>query len=91
MFWHQQEKRRVGELFERGRLGFAIDRELYCRGFRAMRVLKLLGLLAGVIAVGVLVLWWVGRPPARPANVPANGIYIETGIVPFKLRSTPGT
>jgi len=56
-----------------------------------MRVLKLVGVLAGIIAVGAFLLWWTARPPARPANMPANGIYIETGIVPFKLRSTPGT
>jgi len=56
-----------------------------------MRVLKVVAVLAGIIAVGAFVLWWTARPPARPANVPLNGIYIEKGLVPFKLRSTPGT
>jgi hypothetical protein len=57
-----------------------------------MRVIKLIaGSVAGVVAIGGLFLWWAGRPPARPANVPTNAIYIETGVVPFKVRSTPGT
>ena len=43
-----------------------------------------------IIALGIWYLWWIGRPPMRPSVLPANAIYIETGGVPFKLRSTPG-
>ncbi len=57
-----------------------------------MRVFKLIaGAVAGLVAVGAAFLWWAGRPPSRPGNVPANAIYIETAITPFKLGTTPGT
>jgi hypothetical protein len=57
-----------------------------------MRVLRFIGLLAGgIVLLGGLLLWWEGRRPERPPSLPANAIYIETGVVPFKIRSTPGT
>jgi hypothetical protein len=57
-----------------------------------MRVLRTIAALAvGIIALGSSFLWWAGRPPKRPHNFPSNAIYIETGVVPFKIRSTPGT
>lgn len=56
-----------------------------------MRTLRLIGgLAAGLVIIGGLLLWWVGRLPKRPPILPANAIYIEIGVVPFKLRSTPG-
>jgi len=46
---------------------------------------------AVLVTTTVLVfLLWEGRKPERPANLPANAIYIERGVVPFKIRSTPG-
>jgi hypothetical protein len=47
------------------------------------------GILGIVVAVGLL-FWWEGRRPERPASLPPNAIYIESGVVPFKLKSTPG-
>jgi hypothetical protein len=56
-----------------------------------MRALGLIGGWAAGLLIGCgLLLWWVGRRPKRPPTLPANAIYIETGVVPFKLRSTPG-
>lgn len=49
----------------------------------AVRVLLALGLV-------MVVLWQAGLPPQRPNGVPANAIYLERGVVPFKLSSTPG-
>jgi hypothetical protein len=55
-------------------------------------VLKLIaGAVVVLVAVGGTFLWWAGRPPERPRSVPANAIYIETAITPFKISTTPGT
>ena len=48
------------------------------------------GGVVGIAVLGGLFLWWEGRRPERPAGLPLNAIYIESGVVPFKLRSTPG-
>jgi hypothetical protein len=57
-----------------------------------MSVIKLIaGAITIFLAAGGLFLWWAGRPPARPMNMPANAIYIETSITPFKIGKTPGT
>jgi hypothetical protein len=56
-----------------------------------MRLTKLIGALLGMmIVLAVAVLWWVGRPPQRPANLSPKALYLERGVVPFKLSSTPG-
>ena len=59
-----------------------------------MRVLRTVVKLAfgiiGIAVLGGLFFWWEGRRPERPLDLPTNAIYIESGIVPFKLKSTPG-
>lgn len=56
-----------------------------------MRAIKLIGAILGTMMVlAVVVLWWAGRPPRRPASLSSNALYIEKGVVPFKLSSTPG-
>src|SRR5208283_5034715 len=54
-----------------------------------MRIFKIIG-IAIVLLIGVLVavLWWTCRPPQRPPNLPANALYIERGVVPFKLSNS---
>ena len=57
-----------------------------------MRVLKFFAAaIALLLIAGGVFLWWAGRAPAKPANMPANAIYIETAITPFKIGTTPGT
>ena len=56
-----------------------------------MHVLKRISILAAIVVIGGFGLWWVGRRPNRPTSLPANAVYLESGVVPFKLRSTPGT
>ena len=54
-----------------------------------MRILKILGIVAVLLIAGLLVaLWWTGRPPKRPPNLSTNALYIERGVVPFKLSNT---
>jgi hypothetical protein len=67
--------------------------ELYCfrLAVKPMRVFKFSAGIAIFLVAGGVFLWWAGRPPARPANMPPNAIYIETGITPFKIGTTPGT
>jgi hypothetical protein len=54
-----------------------------------MLAIKLIcAILGTMIVLAVVVLWWTGRPPRRPAGLSANALYIERGVVPFKLSST---
>lgn len=56
-----------------------------------MHAIKLIGAILGTMMVlVVVVLWWAGRPPRRPGSLSSNALYIERGVVPFKLSSTPG-
>jgi hypothetical protein len=56
-----------------------------------MHAIKLIGALLGaMIVVVIAVLWWAGRAPRRPTDLSPNALYIERGVVPFKLSSTPG-
>jgi hypothetical protein len=56
-----------------------------------MRAIKLIGAILGTMMVlAVFVFWWGGRSPRRPASLSSNALYIERGVVPFKLSSTPG-
>jgi hypothetical protein len=53
--------------------------------------MKLIGGIVGaMIILAGFALWWTGRPPQRPNGVSANALYMERGVVPFKLSSTPG-
>ncbi|HKR84975.1 MAG TPA: hypothetical protein VJS37_12530, partial [Terriglobales bacterium] len=54
------------------------------------RFKTIVGAGAILLFAGGLFLWWEGRLPERPSNLPKNAIYLETGVVPFKLKSTPG-
>ena len=56
-----------------------------------MRVFKFPAGLAIFLVAGGVFLWWAGRSPAKPTNMPPNAIYMETGITPFKIGTTPGT
>jgi hypothetical protein len=54
-----------------------------------MRILKISGIaLLLMIACGLLALWWGSRPPHRPPNLSASALYIERGVVPFKLLNS---
>jgi hypothetical protein len=54
-----------------------------------MHAIKLIGALLGaMIVVVIAVLWWAGRAPRRPTDLSPNALYIERGVVPFKLPST---
>lgn len=54
-----------------------------------MRVMKLIGGALGVmIALIVVVLWWTGRPPRRPASVSSSALHFEPNNVPFTLHKT---
>jgi len=56
-----------------------------------MRIFKIIGVLVTLGAcMVIIVLWWASRPPKRPAGISASALYIERGVVPFKLSSTPG-
>jgi hypothetical protein len=56
-----------------------------------MRVVRPIGALLGTaIFIAMVVVWWTARPPRRPAGLSTNALYMERGIVPFKLSSTPG-
>lgn len=49
--------------------------------------------ICAIIALAIMVflaLWLMGRPPRRPPNLSNNALYIEKGVVPFKLSSVPG-
>ncbi len=54
-----------------------------------MRFLKLIAVAGIVILAGLVLLWWEGRPPKRPSNLPSNAIYIEIGFL-LRVKSTPG-
>jgi len=56
-----------------------------------MSIIKpvLAGFIILIAIVGVM-LWIRGRPPSRPRILSASAIYLERGITPFKLSSTPG-
>jgi hypothetical protein len=54
-----------------------------------MRIFKIIGIaIVLLISVLVAVLWWTGRTPQRPPNLSVNALYIERGVVPFKLSNT---
>ena len=56
-----------------------------------VRAFGIIGLLfAAILLILIGVFWWTSRPPRRPAGLSANALYIERGVVPFKLSSTPG-
>ena len=54
-----------------------------------MRILKIVGIVVvlGIICAAIA-LWRFGRPPKRPPNLSANALYIERGVVPFKLSNS---
>jgi hypothetical protein len=57
----------------------------------SVRTLKFVGVgVSLAIIVGVILLWRLGRQPQRPNNMSPNALYMETGVVPFKLRPIPG-
>jgi hypothetical protein len=56
-----------------------------------MRVVKVvLSAVTLVVTLAALLIWWTNRPPRRPIGVSPNALYIERGVVPFKLSATPG-
>lgn len=53
-----------------------------------MRALRVVGIAAVLMIAALLVaLWRAGRPPQRPPNLSTNALYIERGVVPFKLSN----
>lgn len=69
------------------------NQELYCfrLAVKSMRVIRFSAATAVLLIAGGVFLWWSDRAPVRPANMPANAIYLETAITPFKIGTTPGT
>ena len=42
---------------------------------------------AVVVAAFLMVMWWGSRPPRRPKGVSSAGVFLERGVVPFKLST----
>lgn len=61
------------------------------RGEQTIRAYKVIfvgvGVLAFVFLAILALMWWGSRIPKRPADISASGIFIERGIVPFKLST----
>ena len=43
-----------------------------------------------MLGLAAAMIWWTSRTPRRPREVSPRALYIERGVVPFKLSSTPG-
>ncbi len=50
-------------------------------------LLRLLSLMACLFVAFLALMWWGSRIPRRPADISSRGVFLEMGVVPFKLSS----
>lgn len=54
---------------------------------RKVKVRLALGLIVTMFVVFLFLLEWGTRVPRRPANISSKGVFLEVGVVPFKLST----
>ena len=57
------------------------------KNVRRITVFKLISIFAGILFIFLLLMWWGSRIPKRPANISSRGVFLEVGVVPFKLST----